>query len=85
MSLLLPLSSSELRDLFDVADLVNYSALPTYPRAVSGCRASVAGDKRVRSVQSVCIRANGDIWLIRVGKRGAVKRLWNFGNPLGGH
>jgi len=76
-----PIKTSELRDLFDVSDLVSWRTLPTFPQALRGARATVAGDPAIAAVNSICLRANGDVWLIKVGPRGGWRRLWNFGNP----
>ncbi len=77
----LPLTSSPLRELFELATLVDYQKLPDFRRAVSACRNTVQ-QRGIRSVHSVCMRAAGEIVLIKVGKRGGVKQLWNFGCPV---
>ena len=82
MSLRLPLTSSPLRESFDVASLVDWRSLPNFREALTGCRSTIEGDTRIRSVNSIAIRADGEIWLIQVGRKGGWKRLWNFGNPL---
>lgn len=81
MSLALPTDPS-LRETFEVADLVNWAKLPEYRRVVAGCR-STATQPGVHSAQGLALKANGDVVLIRVGKKGGVQTLWNFGNPVG--
>ena len=82
MSLHLPLTSSPLRETFDVASLVEWRSLPNFRDALAGCRNYIASEASARSVNSLTIRADGEIWLIQVGRKGGWKRLWNFGNPL---
>jgi len=78
MSLSLP--TNDLRELFDIQALVDYRNLPTFQQALAGCRKTVL-QPSVDSAAAVTMRADGEIWLIRVGKKGGWKRLWNFGNP----
>ena len=80
MSLLLPPQSSELRNMFSVYDLLPDAImkLPRFDQAISSARRFLSTEKLARSVQSLCIRANGHIVLVQVGKRGAVKTLWDF-------
>lgn len=80
MSLRLPLQSSALRELFEVADLAEPAKLPSFALALRGAREFLAKEPAARAVNSIAIRANGQVWLFRVGKRGGWKRLWNFGN-----
>jgi hypothetical protein len=80
MSLSLP-TKPELRSMFQVEDLVNYMSLPTFCQTLHACRETVKQDG-IRTVQGLCMKADGEIWLIQVGKKGAWKKLWNFGNPV---
>lgn len=80
MSLALP-TNPVLRETFEIQSLVNWQSLPAFRNAVIGLRRTVE-QQGVKSAQSVCIRANGDIVLVRCGKRGGIKQLWNFGNPV---
>jgi aspartate ammonia-lyase len=82
MSLLLPPLNSPLRDLFEVSMLADYMKLPNFRQALTDARAYMKAEKAVRSVYVLCIRANGDIELLRVGPRGGWKPLFNFGNPI---
>lgn len=79
----LPAQTSELREMFDISALVNYRSLPTFRQVVTACR-DAAQDVGAVSANGLCLRADGEIWLVQVGKRGAWKRLWNFGNPVQG-
>lgn len=85
MSLVLPLSGSPVRELFDVAHLVeiadpaNRAKLATFRECISNARKMYAGNKAIKAVHSFCLRANGELWLIRVGPRGGWKKVWNFG------
>ena len=74
-------TNPELRSLFQTMDLVEWKTLPTFRTAIMACR-NVFSDSAVRRAHSVCIRANGEIWLISVGPKGGWKKLWNFGNPM---
>ena len=82
MSLRLPLSTSPLRECFDVQSLVEWRTLPSFRQALNGCRNTIAADSSINSANALAIRADGEIWMIRVGKKGGWKKLWNFGNPL---
>lgn len=84
MSLVLPLQGTEVRAMFEVQDLADYKKLPTFPDAKRSAIAYMKSDRAVSSVNSLVLRASGEIWLIQVGPRGGWKMLWNFGNPLGG-
>jgi hypothetical protein len=57
-------------------------ALPTYREAIRRSVAFLAAETVAKSVDTLCLRADGEVWLIRVGRRGGVKRLKNLGNPL---
>jgi hypothetical protein len=88
MSLRLPLSSSPVRELFDVADLAtlgNFEGLrklPTLRQALHAGREFLAANKAARSLHSIVLRGNGDVALIYVGPRGGWREVWNFGNPI---
>jgi hypothetical protein len=82
MSLKLPASNSPIRELFDIADLADWHKLPTFGQAWRGAKAFLQAEPAARAVHSIVIRATGEIWLIRVGKRGGWNRIWNFGNPI---
>lgn len=80
--LALPVTASPLRELFDVADLVALGTKKASPAsfAIAKLGAQRAfSDSAVRSVNSICIRASGELWLVQFGPRGGHKKLWNFG------
>lgn len=76
MSLALP-TDPAVRELFDVETLLDLSALPTFRDALVGCRRAVL-QEGVRAVHFIAMRADGQVWLVRVGKRGGWRRVWNF-------
>lgn len=84
MSLLLPPANSPLRSLFSVAELARQAApenrgkLPTYRDAIVGARMFLTRNA-ARSLNTLCVTADGHLRLVRVGIRGGVKRLWDFG------
>ena len=82
MSLSLPVSNSPLRQMFEVNDLVHWHNLPTFREALFAARNFLAVDSAARSVNSLAVMADGTIRLLQVGKRGGVRRLWNFGSPI---
>lgn len=79
VSLALP-TTPALRETFDIQSLVNWQSLPAFRNAITALRRTVE-QAGVNSAQSVCIRASGEIVLVRCGKRGGIKQLWNFGDP----
>ena len=87
MSLSLPPSSSTLRTFFDVAHLAeiaspaNRAKLCTFRQAITSARAFLAAERSTKEVNTICICADGSLQLIRVGPKGGVRRLWNFGTP----
>jgi hypothetical protein len=84
MSLLLPASDSPLRELFDVRDLANLdnaegrASIATFRQALDGGREFLAGYMGAKSVNSICLRADGELWLIEVTRK-TWRRKWNFG------
>jgi hypothetical protein len=85
MSLLLPPRGTELRDQIDVAHLAeiaqpaNRVKLPTFREALIGARGTLRAEKAARSVFSYALRADGDLWLLKVNRNGSWKCAWNFG------
>jgi hypothetical protein len=89
VSLRLPLSGSAVRDLIDLnflgslAETKNQEKLPNYRLAIVKARNTIAENEAVRSVDTYCLRANGELWLIRVAAQHWTC-LWNFGKlPAG--
>lgn len=54
------------------------SRLATFPEAVRGARKSLDSDNAVKSINYVCLRANGELWLIEISRK-SWKQVWNFG------
>lgn len=81
----LPLASSPLRQLFDVADLAalaspsNRAQLPTFRQTVQSAKSFFAGEHAAKSLNAVTLRANGELWLVEVKRSGTWRKLWNFG------
>lgn len=81
----LPLSSSPLRQLFDVADLAalaspsNRAQLSTFRQTVQSAKEFFAGETSAKSLNAVTLRADGELWLVEVKRSGAWRKLWNFG------
>lgn len=86
MSFPLPPHSHPAREAMgDIAHLVevlapaNVGKLPCFREAVAKARRQIAETPAVRAINIVCLRADDERWLVRVGRRGGWKRLWNFG------
>lgn len=85
MSLRLPLTGTATRDLIDtrhlaeIASPANRMKLPTFREALAAAKRTMSADKAIRAVHTYCLRANGELWLVRVGPRGGWKKQWNFG------
>ena len=83
MSFQLPTSDSPLRELFSVAHLVEVASpenryrLPTLRDAINSARKVV--DAGAHSANCICVTADGNLRLVRIGSKGGIKRLWNFG------
>ena len=81
----LPLSSSPLRQLFDVADLAamaapqNRERLTSFRQVLQSAKSFFAGETSAKAVNYVTLRANGELWLVEVKRSGAWRKLWNFG------
>ncbi len=82
--LTLPSSTSPLRELFDIeTDLVPVgmpgAPITTFREAVTSARRSMAANPAIRAVFSICMTADDHIRLVKVGPRGGLYRLWDFG------
>lgn len=82
MSLLLPPADHAAREHFDVSDLVNWKALPAFRNALASVRRYVMETTSVRFAHALTLRADGEVWLVRIGKKGGWRKVWNFGNPV---
>jgi hypothetical protein len=78
----LPPRGTELRDMIDLDMLVaigTRQVLPaTFAEAKRGARESMRRNPDIRSVQCICMRADGSLRLVSFGPRGGVRDLWNF-------
>ena len=77
MALALPLSTSPVRELFDIRDLANrnWASLPA--AKLSASKMFAAGS--ASSVHCLVLRAWGDVELVRFGPKGGRKTVWKFG------
>jgi len=81
----LPTSDSPLRELFDVAELAAMAApgnrqnMPTFRDVRLKAPSFFASEPAARSFHAIVVRADGQLWLVRFGRKGGWKRLWNFG------
>jgi hypothetical protein len=86
MSLRLPLTGSATRDLIDLAQLAELGArgfrdIPAFRQALTSSREWLAAEPAARSVNTLVLRADGELWLVRVTAR-AWSRVWNFGKAV---
>ncbi len=80
----LPSSDSPLRELFDIeTDLVPVgmpgAPVATFREAVTSARRSMVADPRITAIHSICMTADDHIRLVKIGPRGGLYRLWDFG------
>src|ERR1700690_1845153 len=92
--LTLPPSNSPLRELFAVEDLIKFDPAstkpaPTFFDASATAKMSFALDTSVESIHSICVRANGNIELVKFYQAKQKRRLdpgiiaetlWVFGS-----
>lgn len=81
MSLLLPPAAHPSREFFVVENLVNWKALPAFRNALTGVRSFLERETSAKFAHILTLRADGEVWLVRVGKKGGWRKVWNFGNP----
>jgi hypothetical protein len=63
----------------EVDDALNSpDRLPYFPEAIRDALKKIAAGE-IRDDVFICLRADDERWLVRVGPKGAWKRLWNFG------
>jgi hypothetical protein len=85
MSLTLPPQTHAARELIDLAqlaslgDVQNRLKLPTLQQAKASASRTFAGDRAIRRVNLLVIRADGTLELIGFGPRGGRQTLWKFG------
>lgn len=78
----LPTADSPLREVFDVEELAKLRRveIPMYRDALADAQRTIQGDKAIRAVHFIATSVvDGNVYLVRVGKRGGIKKLWNFG------
>ena len=86
MTIKFPTNDNPIRDMFDAASVAmmllpeKRMSLPTLRDALRIGRESISADSAISSVNVVCIKANGDIVLEKIGKRGGHDTIWTFGN-----
>lgn len=85
MSLILPPQTHAARELIDLGllaslgEVENRMKLPTLREAKASAARTFAGDRAVRQVNMLVLRADGNLELIGFGPRGGRKTLWKFG------
>lgn len=78
----LPSPESPLRAHFterEIADMRALRRFVTFREAHLDAERAMRNDPSIRSMHTVCLRADGELWLVRFGPRGGWKREWNFG------
>lgn len=85
MSLILPPQTHAARELIDMGllaslgEVENRMKLPTLREAKASAARTFAGDRAIRQVNTLVLRADGNLELIGFGPRGGRKTLWKFG------
>ncbi len=85
MSLILPPQTHAARELIDMGllaslgEVENRMKLPTLREAKASAARTFAGDRAIRQVNMLVLRADGNLELIGFGPRGGRKTLWKFG------
>ncbi len=85
MSLILPPQTHAARELIDLGllaslgEVENRMKLPTLREAKTSAARTFAGDRAIRQVNMLVLRADGNLELIGFGPRGGRKTLWKFG------
>lgn len=80
----IPAPGSAAREAMDIGTIVeifrpeNRKHLRTFPEVRVAARDFLNACSAARSVNYVCIRANGDFELVNFGRRGGHKTIWNF-------
>jgi hypothetical protein len=87
MSFLLPTLGTPAREacgdisaLAEILNPANAARLPDFHDAVRSARRNIATMPEARALFVICLRGDDERWLIRVGRRGGWKRVWNFGS-----
>lgn len=82
----LPLAGSAAReamgDLAHVAEILdraNLSKMTPFDVALSQARRGALHQDGVKYVCMIVLRGDDERWLVKIGRRGGWRRLWNFG------
>ena len=82
----LPAANSPIRDLFDVNDLatMHRQDVPFLASVTAAHCETMKADKAIKSVNFIALSiTDGNVYLFNIGRRGGVRKLWNFG-PITG-
>lgn len=85
MSLAIPPKAHPARELIDMeqlaslGDVQNRMKLPTFWQAKASAAHTFAGNRAVRRVHTLVLRADGELELVGFGPRGGHKTIWKFG------
>lgn len=63
----------------EVLDAKNIDKLASFRSAIIQARNTLKNCQAAKGITIVCIRHDDERWLIKVGRRGGWKCLWNFG------
>jgi hypothetical protein len=69
----------DMEHVVDVLNPANLDRLQDFGAALRNARKAIAAENAVKAINVICLRADDERWLIRVGKRGGWRKLWNFG------
>ncbi len=68
-----------INEIVEICDPKNRSRWVMFNDARYSAARTFKSDPAIKSVQSVCLWANDELWLVRFGPRGGYKKIWNFG------
>jgi hypothetical protein len=78
----MPSTNHPTRELFETQQVVDLMADPMkavpFPETIRKAQAFLAAESAAKSVNALCLRANGQLWLVRVTTKSWVRK-WNFG------
>lgn len=77
----LPPASHPASEGLDSSILAEWQRFQTFTEALRKAQAKLVAEPMAKSITLLCLRADDEIWLIRVGRRGGWKKMWNFGRP----
>jgi hypothetical protein len=71
----------DIRHVAEMLDYRNVGKLPGILKARRDALAYLAAEPRATAVNAIIIRADtAERWLVRIGRRGGWRKLWNFGD-----